>query len=187
MDYHYIDLKYKVHGNIKNCMDHYIANGGVSWSDHLGGKLKAYLLTLNPYMVCNISMLHSEYITRCVYIQVRWTEVYRNIVLNMAIKPKCSSTDEQTPDIWNKDQFVKSNINQKQTVRKCYIQCIFFHLSMKSIWLSVLLSNVFPEGKMSPVYLCSCWSHGHNVCDTDQSQIGDLLDASISVDVMNIH
>ena len=81
-------------------------------------------------------------------------------VLIMAIKPKCSSTDEQTPNNWIKDQFVKSNVNEKQTVRKCYIQCIFFHLSMKSTWLSVLLSNVYPEGNMSrlPLFLLEPWA-----------------------------
>lgn len=63
MEYHYIDRKCKVHGNIKNCIDHYTVNGGVSWSDNLGRKLQAYLLTLNPYMMSNISMLPSEYIT----------------------------------------------------------------------------------------------------------------------------
>lgn len=72
-------------------------------------------------------------------------------------------------------------------VRKCYIQCIFFHLSVKSRWLSVQLSNVHPQGEMNTIYLCSYWSHGHNVCDADQCQICGLLDVFMSVDVMNIH
>lgn len=108
-------------------------------------------------------------------------------VLIVAIKPKCSSTNEQTPANSNRNQFVESNVNPKQMVRKCYIQCIFFHLSMKSRWLSVQLSNVHPQGEMNTIYLCSYWSHGHNVCDADQCQICGLLDVFMSVDVMNIH
>lgn len=104
----------------------------------------------------------------------------------MTIKPKCSSGDEQTTTNWNRGQLTKSKVNQKKT-EKYYILCIFIHFSVKSRWFSMLLSIVYPQGKMNHIYLCSCRNHGHNVCEADHCQMCGLLDAAMSVDIMNIH